>query len=192
MVRWYLTLAIVLGREDAETPLHAPLTTNEHFWLCVLANCHLEKMASSLGNNIWTISCCNWLPTLCLLIIDSNTTIQSNYRTSRIPRYCCPNHHRSGSMFHSWNQAFRIIGYLGRFPNTNPAWFWELRDWRLIWPYNVFPVIRRPSFMIITPSFSPFRVVFSSQRFRNCSSTVDIGCVKPSSDCFRADKDLQD
>jgi hypothetical protein len=34
------------------------------------------------------------------------------YRTSRIPRYCCTNYHRSTSMFHSWNQAFRITDFL--------------------------------------------------------------------------------
>ena len=122
------------------------------------------------------------------VIIGSNSTIQSNYRTGRISRYCCPNHHRSGSMFHSSNQAFRIKGFFGRFPNINPAWCWEQREWRLIWPHNVFPVIRRSDFMIIKPSFSPFSVVFSSQTFSNCSSTVDVGFLKLSSNCFYGNK----
>jgi len=47
-----------------------------------------------------------------------------------------------------------------------------------------FPVISRPGFMIITPSFSPFSVLFSNGRFSNCSSTEDAGFVKLSSDCF--------
>ena len=47
-------------------------------------------------------------------ITGSNSTIQSNYSTSRIPRYCCPNHRRYASMFHSWNQAFRITDLRGR------------------------------------------------------------------------------
>ena len=45
-------------------------------------------------------------------------------------------------------------------------------------PYYVFPVIRRPDFMIITKSVSPFSVVFSNEKFSNCSSTVDAGFVK--------------
>jgi hypothetical protein len=56
-------------------------------------------------------------------------------------------------------------------------------EW-LIWPYYVFPVIRCPGFIIITPYFSPFGTVFSNRRFRNCSATVDVGFVKISSDCF--------
>ena len=49
---------------------------------------------------------------------------------------------------------------------------------RHIWPCYVIPVIRRPGFMIITPSFSSFSVVFSNPRFSNCSSTVNVGFVK--------------
>jgi len=37
---------------------------------------------------------------------------------------------------------------------------------------------------MITPSFSSFSVVFTSQRCSNCSITVDIGFVKLSSDYF--------
>ena len=58
------------------------------------------------------------------------------------PLYCCPNRHRSTSIFHSWDQAFRIIGCLGRSPNLNPTSCWEQREGRLIWPYYVFPIIR--------------------------------------------------
>jgi len=37
------------------------------------------------------------------VVIGNNSTIQSKDMTLKIPRYCCPNHHRSNSMFHSWN-----------------------------------------------------------------------------------------
>ena len=45
------------------------------------------------------------------------------------------------------------------------AWCWEREGW-LIWPYYVFPIIRWPGFMIITPSFSPFSTVFSNQQLQ--------------------------
>jgi hypothetical protein len=81
-----------------------------------------------------------------------------------IPRYCCPNHHTSTSrmhgqqnikstfMFHSWKQTFRIIGFPGHSPNINPFWWWEQSEGWLIWPYYIFPVIRRPEFIFIIPS----------------------------------------
>jgi len=88
------------------------------------------------------------------------------------------------SMFHSWNQAFRFTGFLERSPNTNLAWYWEQHEGLLIWPYYIFPIIRCPGFMMISPSFSSCSVVFSNQRFNNCSSTMDIGFVKLLSGCF--------
>ena len=84
-------------------------------------------------------------------------------------------------MFHIWNQAFRIIGFLGWCPNMNPAWWWEQCEGCLIWPHYI---NRWASFMIITPSSSPFSAVFSNQRFNNCSSTMDVVFVKLLSDCF--------
>ena len=114
----------------------------------------------------------------------SKSTILSNFRTSRIPRYCCPNHHRFTSIFHSWNQTFRIIGCLGCSPNIYVPWCWEQCERWLIWPYYVFPIIRHPDFMIITPSFSTSSIVFSNQRFSNSSSNAEVVFVKLSSDCF--------
>ena len=101
-----------------------------------------------------------------------------------MPRYCCPNYYRSTSVFHSWKQAFRNIGFLGFSPNINLAWCWEQRKVQLIWPYFVLSIIRRPGFMIITPSFTFSSVVSSNQRFSNYSSTMDVGCVKLLLDCF--------
>ena len=134
------------------------------------------KIASLLGNNTWTIGC-TWLPTMTTksLAVIQPFKVQDQQNT----KYCCPNHHRSSSMFHSWNQALRITGFLGWCPNINPALCWEQREGWLIWPYYVFSIIRWPGFMIITPSFSYFRAVFSNQRF---SSTMDVGFVKLPSD----------
>jgi hypothetical protein len=107
-------------------------------------NVILKKITSLLENNMWTSGCVygqnvilkkNYIivrkqhvdyrmhmVTLNVHVVtDSNSTMQSNYRTSRIPKYCCQNRYRSVSIFHSWNQVFRIINFLGRSPNTNPA-----------------------------------------------------------------------
>jgi hypothetical protein len=102
----------------------------------------------------------------------------------KVPRYCCPNHHRSVSVFHSRNKALRIISFLGRSPNINPAWCWEQRDGRLIWIHYVFTFIKCPGFTITTPSFPVFSVVFINQMYSKCSCTVDAGFVKISSDYF--------
>jgi hypothetical protein len=56
----YLSLAILLARENVEGRLHAPETNIKHFWLCVWANCHHEKL-HFLGNDSWTTEC-TWLP----------------------------------------------------------------------------------------------------------------------------------
>ena len=44
VVPWYLSLSIVLAREDAEVHLHATQNKTEHFWQCVCTNRHLEKL----------------------------------------------------------------------------------------------------------------------------------------------------
>jgi len=138
------------------------------------------EIASLPGNNIWTIGKITWNVHI---VTGSNSTIQDNYRTSRLSRYC-PTHQRSASVLHSWNQASRIIGFLGRSPNINPAWRWEQRERRLVWPCYVVLFIRRPGFIIIIPSFSLFSFVFSNQRFSNCIWAVDVGFRKLSSGCF--------
>jgi hypothetical protein len=58
-------------------------------------------------------------------------------------------------MFNSWNQVFRIIGFLGGSPNVKPAWCWDQREGQLIWPYYVFSVIRHSGFIVINIVF-PF------------------------------------
>jgi hypothetical protein len=59
-----------------------------------------------------------------------------NNGTNRISRYCSPNYHRTSPVFHCSNQAFRIVGFLGCFPNVNSSWCREHREDRLIWPYH--------------------------------------------------------
>jgi hypothetical protein len=125
------------------------------------------------------------------VVPGSNLTTQSNVGTSIMLRYCCPGRHRSASIFHSWNQAFRITGFLGRSLNINPAWCWEKHEGLHIWLNYVLPCIGRPGFVIITPPFWPFNIVFSNQRCSNCSSSMDGGFMKFTLDCFRANT-LQD
>ena len=103
------------------------------------------------------------------VVTGSNSTIQSNYRTSRIPKYCFPDRQRSAFVFHSWNQAFRILGFLGSSANITPSWWREQREGRLIWPYYAFPVITCPDCMNVTPSLSHFSVVVSNQKLSNAA-----------------------
>jgi len=168
LVQWFLHLAIVLARVYAEVHLYAVWSKTEHFWLgvygriVILKNC-IACMKQHLDHSMHLV---NWNVHI---VTGSNLTIQ---RTSRIPRYFCLNYHRTISLFHSWNQVCRTIGFLGCCPNRNPAWCWEQHRW-LIWPYYVSPVIRRLGFTIIMPNFSPKIVVFSNQ-FSHWSYTI--GC----------------
>ena len=87
-------------------------------------------------------------------------------------------------MFHSWNQAFRILGFLGCSPNINQP--------------NVGNNVKYDSFDHITYfQSSDVQVLWSShhlycllvwisviKRFSNCSSTKDVGFVKLLSDFF--------
>ena len=43
VLRRYLSVAIVLAREDVEVHLQAPQTKTEHFWLCAWAKHRLLK-----------------------------------------------------------------------------------------------------------------------------------------------------
>jgi len=58
-------------------------------------------------------------------------------------------------MFHSLNQAFKIMGFLGR-----SAWCWEQHEGRRIWTYYVLAIIRHPGFIIISPTFFCLLVLF--------------------------------
>ena len=112
------------------------------------------------------------------VVSGSNSTTQSNFGTSIMPRYCCSGRHRSVSIFHSWNQAFSIIDFFGRSPNINPTWCWEIHEGLHAWLYYVFPCIRCPGFVIVNTIFGgPFSVVFSNQRCSNCSSSMGVGLI---------------
>ena len=78
-------------------------------------------------------------------------------------------------------QDYRLSWVMSKY---KPTLMSEQHEGWLIWTYYVFPIIKWPGFVIITPSFSPFGAVFSNQRFSNCSSAMDVGFVKLSSDCF--------
>jgi hypothetical protein len=47
-----------------------------------------------------------------------------------------------------------------------------------------FPVVWCPGFMDVTPLFMQLSIIFSNQRFSNCSPTMDVGCVKLKLDSF--------
>jgi hypothetical protein len=53
-----------------------------------------------------------------------------------------------------------------------------------------FPVVCYPGFMVVA-SFTHLSITFSNQRFSNCSSTVDIGFVKLTSDSFCGNRDFK-
>jgi hypothetical protein len=55
----------------------------------------------------------------------TETPFKSRFFALFWPRHCCQHHHRFISMFHSWNQAFGIMGFLGWSPNINLPWCWE-------------------------------------------------------------------
>jgi len=83
-----------------------------------------------------------------------------------------------------------------------------IRDYRLPWafskhkpglmletvwrtpPLTILPISNHqsPGYVIITPSFSSFGVVFSNQRFSNCIRTADVWIVMLSSHCFYGNK----
>jgi hypothetical protein len=175
VVWWYLSLAIVLAREDVDVHLHVSLTKTENYWLCVRAKCYLEKLHHCLGKTLDH--------RMHHVVPGSNLTTQSNFETSIMPRYCCSGRHRSASICHSWNQAFSIIDFIGHSPNINPTWCCE-KHGLLIWLYYMLPCIRCTGFVIITPPFWLFSTVFSNQSCSNCSSSMDGGFMKLSLHCF--------
>jgi hypothetical protein len=151
----------MLVREDVEIYVHAPQTKAEHFRLSVRASWHLEKLhhcyeTSGLWHHQAHLITYNVHPST-----GSNSTIQCNYRTSKITRYCYLKH-RSTSTFHSWNQPFRIIGFLKHSPNINLGWCWNnmKNDWSDQTTY--FQSSDVQVLWSITPYFSPFGIVFSN------------------------------
>jgi hypothetical protein len=106
VVQWYLHLAIVLARDYDEVHLHDVQRLNTsccvYGWIVILKNCIacMRHMDHSMHLVNWNVH----------LVTGSNSTFQ---RTSSIPRYSCPNHHRTTSVFHSWNQHSRLWASLG-------------------------------------------------------------------------------
>jgi hypothetical protein len=91
------------------------------------------KIASLIGNNVWIMGC-TWLPNLStysLAVIRPWRVIMGPQNT--VPQYCCLKHHKTSPVFHCWNQAFRIVGFLGCSSNVNSSWCRKQREGRLIW-----------------------------------------------------------
>jgi hypothetical protein len=82
---------------------------------------------------------CTWLSDISTFPC-SNLTMKGNNGTNRILYHDIV---AQTSVFHCLNQAFRIVGFLGRSPNVNSSWCREQREGRLIWP---FPVVWCPGF----------------------------------------------
>jgi hypothetical protein len=106
----------------------------------------------------------------------SSSAIKGDNGTKRIPRYWWPNRHRTSSVFHCWNQAFRILGVLRCYPNV--------KDGSSDYITRAFPVVWCPGFMVVTPSFTHMSITFSNEKFSNCSPTAGAGLVKFTSDSF--------
>ena len=114
VIWWYLRRVITQAREDTKC-IFMLLKPRLNTYGCVYGQTvilkkwitvtkhHLDQTMHLFTQNVHKVT-------------GSNLTIQ---RANRIPRYCCPNHHRSTCMFHSRNQAFRTRGFLGRSPNTD-------------------------------------------------------------------------
>jgi hypothetical protein len=47
--------------------------------------------------------------------------MKGNNGTNRIPKCCCPNHHRTSPEFHCCNQVFHMVGFLGCSPDINSS-----------------------------------------------------------------------
>jgi hypothetical protein len=95
------------------------------------------------------------------IIPCSVSAMNSNNGTNRIPRYCCPNHHKTSPMFHCWNQALWTVGFLGCSPNINSFWCREHHEGCITWSYHTFPDVWCPDFMVVTSSFTHPSIIFS-------------------------------
>jgi hypothetical protein len=89
------------------------------------------------------------------------------------PRCCYPKHHRFASIFHRWNQAFRIVGFLGRSPNINPPP--DVGNNVIDDSSDHIAYLDYLNHIII---FNFYQLFSSNQRFTNCNSTVDIKFLK--------------
>jgi hypothetical protein len=85
----------------------------------------------------------------------SNSAMKGN---DTVPRYCCTTHHRTSPMFHCWNLAFQIVGFLGCSPNVNSSWCREQHEGWLIWHYHACDsscLMSRFYGRVETPLFTP-------------------------------------
>jgi hypothetical protein len=118
------------------------------------------KTASFFGNNFWIIGW-TWLPS-CQSTLCSNSAMKGNNGTHRILYHDiaaqtitepCP-------VFQYWNQAFRIVGYLGCSPNISSSWCREQREGRLIWTYDA-----RVSSCLMSRLYGRDIIIYASEHY---------------------------
>jgi hypothetical protein len=88
------------------------------------------KTASLNWKNIWTIGS-TWLPIMFTYSLASIRPLRVIIGPAKYEDIAVKSS-QIHTLFHSLNKTFRIIGFLRRSPNINPAWFWKLREGRLI------------------------------------------------------------
>jgi hypothetical protein len=117
IVQWCSNRVIALSREDVEVHLHTLQTMTKQFQLCEWGHCRLGILHRS------EITCGSQdAPNIQPVHVFpcSNSAMKGNNGINR-SRYCYPNHLRTFPMFHCWNQAFRIVGFLGCSSNINAS-----------------------------------------------------------------------
>jgi hypothetical protein len=133
------------------------------------------ETARLFGNDVWTMGCTRLpnLSTYSLAVIRPWRAIMGP--TETVPRYCCPNHHRTSLAFHFWNQAFRVVGFLSVLQTwTLPDVGSSMKDDSSDHITLPFPVVWCPGFMVVTPPCMHLGITFSNQRLSNCSPSVDV------------------
>jgi hypothetical protein len=136
------------------------------------------KTASLLWNNVWIMGCI-WLPNLPWWVImgptEHFTTILLPKPSQNLP--CVPPCEECTSDCRlSWVFLNRKLFPMGVGNSVK-----EDSSARIT---RAFPVVWRPGFMVVEPSFTHLSIIFGNQRFRNCSPTVDAGFLKLRSDSF--------
>jgi hypothetical protein len=184
VTKWCWNLVIMWAREDVEVHLHTLQTMTEEYQLSSW------KSASLFRNNA-----CTWLPnmsTYLISVIQPCRAIIGPTEWSTMMLRSKPSQNQP--VFLCWNQAFRIVGFLGCSLNVKSSWCREWSKGRLVWQYHacvssclMFTFYGRDG----TPSFTHLSIAFSNQRLSNCSPTVDVGFVKLTSDSFCGNRCFQ-
>jgi hypothetical protein len=97
-------LVIVMAGEYVQVHLHVLHTITEQFRLCEWGHCRLGKLhrCSERTSGSWDESVYPNLPTYSLAVIRPLRVVTG---PTEHHGYCCPNHHRTSRVFHSWNRT---------------------------------------------------------------------------------------